>query len=136
MGMYTEFHFNVELKEQTPKGVIDILKFMVGELHDGFTPELPDHKFFQCERWRFLFTMDSAYFPADTNSTLRKDSWNSYYLCVRSNLKNYGHEIQHFCAWIDEWIQEGDGTFVGFYRYEGRELPTLILKGRDDMEVK
>jgi hypothetical protein len=80
--------------------------------------------------------MDSAYFPADTNSTLRKDSWNSYYLCVRSNLKNYGHEIQHFCAWIDEWIQEGDGTFVGFYRYEGRELPTLILKGRDDMEVK
>ena len=124
MGMYTEFHFNTELKKDTPQSVIDILSFMVGDKKKE--PNKPVHEFFECARWKYLFTMDSYYFSADTYSTLRYDDISeSYFLCVRSNLKDYDNEIVKFLDFISEYIED-DEEFLGFYRYEEEKKPTLI----------
>ena len=128
MGMYTEFHFNVELEEGTPQAVIDILTAMVGGDVSGISA-LPDHPFFSTPRWRFLFTMDSYYFAADTVSSLRLDAQSqNRYLCVRSNLKNYDREIEHFIDWINPWVDASEGEFLGFHRYEEDDDPAVIRK--------
>lgn len=128
MGMYTALHYNSELNKDTPQPVIDILKFMVGDVEDE-PKKLPKHPLFETERWRFMLRMDSYYFDEDTHSTLRYDKiGESYYLNIRSNLKNYDSEIEKFIDWImpylDEFKQNGD--FLGFYRYEESEDPTII----------
>lgn len=125
--MYTELHFNSELKKDIPQNIIDILQYMIDHENE---PALPDHEFFQTSRWSSLFTMGSYYFDADTHSTLRKDEiTNSYFLCVRSNLKNYDSEIEKFINWIMPYLAKYEGEFLGFYRYEETETPTLIYAG-------
>ena len=71
--------------------------------------------------------MDSYYFDADTHSTLRFDDISdSYRLCIRCNLKNYSDEIQKFIDWIIPFLDKYEGEFLGFYRYEETEVPTLV----------
>ena len=138
MGMYTALHFNSELSIKKNSMIADILKYMVGDTKE--MPELlPDHELFKTESWRYMLQMDSYYFDEDTISTLRwDDNGDSYYLCIRCNLKNYDSEIEKFIDWImlylDEYKQEGD--FLGFYRYEEDEDPTIIrftplIKGKE-----
>ena len=126
MGMYTEFYFNAELKHDTPDDVVAMLRFMLGTSADK--PPLPDDPLFSTERWRYMLMCDSAYFDADTHSTLRADH-NTHFLCIRCNLKNYDHEIQHFVSWISPYLEKDEGDFLGFSRYEETEQPTLIFHG-------
>ena len=125
MGMYTEIHYNAELRTDVPADIMAILKFLV---EDGEEPAvLPEHPFFKCERWRFLATMDSYYFAADTHSTLRYDeNGRCHYLCIRANLKNCGGEIESFVDWVAPYIHAIDGDFLGFMRYEEDDWPVLI----------
>lgn len=126
MGMYTEFHYNTQLKEDIPQDVLSILQFMLGE--DERCPTLPKHPLFNTSRWDYMLRCDSCYFDADTHSTLRfDDSSNAYYLCIRCNLKNYDDEIEHFINWIHPYIDKFKGEFLGFYRYESNDQPTLIF---------
>lgn len=125
MGMYTELHFNSELKRDVPGDVIDILKYMLGELDE--CPELPENKLFNTSRWDYMLRCDSYYFDADTHSTLRFDDISdSYYLCIRSNVKNYEGEIEAFVDWVMPYLDKYDGQFLGFSRYEEYEIPHLI----------
>lgn len=135
MGMYTEFHFNSELKEDVPESVLAVLRYMLPSDNEQPEPPLPDHPFFKCERWRMLLTMDSYYFDADTHSTLRLDHDESYYLCVRSNLKNYDNEINRFVDWITPYLDKFGGEFLGFKRYEEIEVPTLLYHPNTWVEV-
>jgi len=130
MGMYTEFHFNTRLKGDTPKDVIHVLKYMVGISNVSPSP-MPKHEFFKCDRWRFLFTMDSYYFDSITHSILEHDDiLEGYVLSVRSNLKNYGGEIEKFLSFIWPYIEKADDELLGFKRYEEDEEPTLIFYKR------
>lgn len=126
MGMYTAIHFNSELNIPKECGVAEVLKYMVGGRETE--PELPEHLLFKTERWRFMLQCDSYYFDEDTHSTLRWDEISeAYYLCIRSNLKNYDSEIEQFIKWIMPYCAtKQDGDFLGFYRYEEDEEPTLI----------
>lgn len=63
MGMYTELIFGCSLRKDTPREVIEILKFMVDKSEfKEFSKPLPDHKFFQTSRWSRLFQWSSYYF--------------------------------------------------------------------------
>ena len=125
MGMYTEIHFNSELKKDTSAQIIETLMYMIGD-RDA-EPTLPAHELFLSDRWRYMLQSDSFYFDADTHSTLRFDDIsNSYYLCIRSNLKNYNNEIGRFIDWIMPYLAKYDGDFLGFSRYEEEQEPTLI----------
>ena len=124
--MYTEFHFNAELKENVSQEIIEVLKFMLGDIKAE--PRLPIHSLFKTAAWRIMLRMDSYYFYADTHSTLRfDDAGNCYYLCIRCNLKNYNDEIEKFVSWITPYLEEDIGNFLGFSRYEETEQPTLIF---------
>jgi hypothetical protein len=125
MGMYTELHFNSELRKDVPQDVLDALHYMVGRVEAE--PTLPDHPLFLSSRWRSVLLCDSYYFDADTHSTLRFDETaGAYYLCIRSNLKNYEGEIEKFIDWIRPYLAKEQGEFLGFSRYEETEDPTLI----------
>jgi hypothetical protein len=124
MGMYTELHFNTELKPDVPAEILEILQHMA---NDAPKPEsVPDHPFFECERWSFMCLCDSYYFDADTHSTLRHDYQGGWFLCIRCNVKNYDSEIEKFIDWIGPYLNKDKGDFLGFYRYEETETPTLI----------
>jgi hypothetical protein len=123
--MYTELHLNVELKRDTPDEVIGVLRAMVDgrAMVDDITG--PDHPLFSTQRWRSMLRIDSAFFPADTRSTLRYDNFSkSFFLCIRCNLKNYDGEIEHFIDWISPYVE--DEGFAGYSRYEEADDPTLI----------
>lgn len=133
MGMYTEFHFNVELKKDVPQEVVEVLKFMLGDI--VVEPKLPTHPLFETDRWRVMLGMDSYCFHADTHSTLRlEDIGNCYYLCIRCNLKNYNDEIEKFISWITPYLEQFPGDFLGFSRYEETEQPTLIFMEDGDVQ--
>jgi hypothetical protein len=131
MGMYTELHLNAEMRQDTPEQVLEVLRYMLGEMDTE--PSLPSHEFFQTSRWRVLFKADSYYFSADTHCTLRWDKIaRTHYLCIRSNLKNYDSEIEKFVAWITPYLANDAGEFLGFHRYEEDQQPTLIFMPTED----
>ena len=128
MGMYTEFHFNASLKENTPIEIIEVLQTMLGD--EKVLLNTLKHPLFTTKdsRWRFMLQCDSYCFDADTHSTLRYDDiGKSYYLCIRCNLKNYENEIENFVDWIKPYLDKQKGDFLGFSRYEETEQPTLIF---------
>lgn len=125
MGMYTELHYNTELLRDTPKGVIEILRYMLGDTEK--MPKLPRHELFGDTSWAAMLRCDGQYFDANTLSTLRRDfSSKTYFLCVNCNLKNYNNEIALFTEWIRPYIDKQPGDFLGFSRYEESETPDLI----------
>jgi len=137
MGMYTEFHFNVELSKTVPDFVINLLNFMIeGDFtkqKETLKKELEDRcvwaNLFNTDRWATMLRTDSGYFGADTHSTLRFDETaHKYYLCVRCNVKNYDNEIGEFIDWIMPYVDKYNDEFLGFYRYEEDREPTLIFK--------
>jgi hypothetical protein len=125
MGMYTEFHFNAELRKDTPADVLEVLWYMLGDR--ASEPPLPSHPLFETDRWYGMLRCDSYYFDADTCSTLRRDRISeTYFLCIRCNLKNYDDEIGKFVDWITPYLDKHEGEFLGFRRYEETEEPTLL----------
>ena len=137
MGMYTEFHFNAEIKGDCMQEVLDMLTFLVSGEPKSHEKALDDyrerisaqpHEFFETGRWPFMLKCDSYYFAADTYSTFRKDWQGDYYLCIRCNVKNYDNEIEKFIDWVKPYIAGNSDDFLGFYRYESNRKPTLVFK--------
>lgn len=130
MGMYTAFHIGVELKQDTPENVIKILQMMADKTHtineDDFNNNLPEHPFFQCPRWKWLFKMDSYSFSYKSHWDFSFDNiGQAWYLSVTSNLKNYSNEIEHFFDWIKSYLEEAKGEMIGYSRYENDDSPTI-----------
>lgn len=132
MGMYTEFHFNVELKPDTPESVMAILRYMTEGGEEAPPPVPADVPLFSCGRWSHMLRSDSFYFDMIPHSIVAKKSptVGDWYLSVRCNLKNYDGEIQKFVAWIMPYIHTRG--FLGFSRYEECDDPTLIYSDERD----
>jgi len=128
MGTYTEISLGVELKKDAPQYVIDVLNQMVNG-HEPITSH-PDHKFFnQCDRWQYLFRMDSYYFSWQTHWSFEKDHISgTYYLSGVSNLKNYSNEISHFMSWINPFLHNSCAGVIGWTQYEEQMSPDLIAR--------
>jgi hypothetical protein len=128
MGMYTELDFHVRLNENTPDGVINILRYMVGNVENEPT-FLPSHELFSTTRWARMCMGGSYYFDADPRAYLRYDKIaEQFFLGIRSNFKNYDNEIELFLDWIMPYVDAFDGDYIGYYRYEEDKVPTFIFK--------
>lgn len=125
MGQHTEIDFNSGIKEGSPRLVFDILNYMVRNTKNR-PRVLPKHPLFLTDRWQIMLICDSYCFDADTHSTFRRGKFGSWYLCIRSNLKNYCNEIELFIDWVMPYLYQEEGNFLGFYRYEETKKPTLI----------
>lgn len=123
MGMYTEFHFNKQLKADVPKEVKDTLLYMLGEIEKQ--PKKIKHPLFETDRWETMLLSDSFYFDAPTSSCICTELGIKY-LSIRCNLKNYDNEIEKFIDWITPYLDGDEGDFLGFSRYEESETPDLI----------
>lgn len=136
MGMYTELNISLELKQDVPQEVINILMYMTtGEWPAGVQPtsdvnltkeELPDHPLFATDtRWRFMLRGNSYYFDMTPQHVLRYDAISeACILSVRSNFKNYDDEINKFLNWIEPYTETKG--FIGYSRYEESDNPVLI----------
>jgi len=125
--MYTQLHLAVELKKDTPKEVIEMLEWLIDKRKEGEQPQTPNHSFFGCERWKWMFWMDSYYFNAPSHSIFKYDDISKQYiLFIQSNLKNYNSEIEWFLDWIMPYVDALEGEFLGYHRYEEELKPTLI----------
>lgn len=126
MGMYTEMVLAIELQKDAPEEVVTILKYLTQEDYDPeHSFEKPGHSFFYCERWKLIFRGDSYYFDGETHSIFKFDDVsNTWFLTTRSNVKNYGGELELFCEWLAPYIQTRE--FAGHTRYEGCEEPILL----------
>ena len=122
MGMYTELNIGVSLRSDTPENIIDILKYMLGDIDKA---ETTDHPLFSTQRWTCMLRCDSYYFDGRTDSSMERDDIDhKYKLNVRCNLKNYSGEIELFLDFIRPYlVTEG---FLGYARYEEFDDPTLI----------
>lgn len=134
MSMYTEFHFNVELKEHTPQNTLGILGYMPDPWRTG-APDIPEHSLFKTERWPQVLCGDSAYFPMEQRSELTIDEDGVISLSVRSNLKNYDNEIEKFLDWISPYVDTLFDEMVGYFRYEENEHPTLIYTKNNPIQL-
>ena len=118
MGMYTEIYVNVDLKENTPQSVLDVLKAMCEK--DGNAECLKDKP----TRWAYLFNNGSYYTPSTEVGILSCDDISKQWsLLGKGDIKNYQGEIEAFFEFIKPWC---DDEFVGYFRYEEDREPTLI----------
>lgn len=130
MGMYTELIFGARLKKDTPKEVINTLKYMMGELN-----EKPNGYPFPEGRHDFLFRCSSYYFGViESVSRMWYDRIaESYIISTRSNIKNYEDEIGSFLQWIKPYIDSGSGSrdMYAIVTYEESKEPTIYYLNED-----
>lgn len=127
MGMYTQLHFGVQLKKDTPTVVVDVLKYMLGDVDEHPKP-LPRHRLFSKPRWPLMLQCDSYYFDYKTTSHLAFDDIaGQWWFNVTSNFKNYDDEIAAFVDWVMPFVDASEGEFLGYSRYEETEQPSLIF---------
>lgn len=123
MGMYTELIFGAEFKKDTPKELIDTLRYMVGDLTDK-----PD-RYLWSENRNPINWGGSYYFAiSKTVSKMWYDEISeSWTLSSRTNLKNYNGEIESFLELVKPWIQSGSGTrdMYAITIYEESAEPTI-----------
>lgn len=120
MGDYTEIYINVELKNDTPHEVIDVLNAMCYFRSSDVLKDYP------C-RWRMLFNSCSYYTP-DTHCAYF--AFNKYNWCLlgKGDIKNYENEIEEFFEWIMPHVDAEEGDFIGYKRFEQSQMPELITK--------
>lgn len=128
--MYTELVFGVGLRKETPTDVIDILKYMIGDLK-----ERPNPFPFPEGQYDYLFSCSSYSFGV--NEPIRKmwldDISKTWRISTRSNIKNYKDEIEIFLEWIKPWIKSGSGSreMYAMVTYEESEKPTIYYLHND-----
>lgn len=124
MGMYTELIFGASLKSDTPKIVIESLKYMIGE-----TKKKPKDFPLPNGRCEWLFRGSSYYFGVSSavSKIWKDDISGEYIISTRSNIKNYEGEIETFLEWIKPYIESGSGErdMYAIVIYEEQSEPTV-----------
>lgn len=126
MGMYTELVFNAELAEATPKEII----IGLGAIREGNFEPLgeTENPFFKKPRWRSVFCCCSFYFTAFSVFHFEKDDIsNTWWIGIKSSLKNYDGEIEAFLDWIKPHLAK-NYMVLGYYIYEEDGEPTIIYQ--------
>ena len=121
MGMYTELIFGASLKTDTPKEVIDTLRYMVGDI------EQPEKLAFDSNR--NPLRGGSHYFGVISGATKMyyNDIAKCWVLSSRANIKNYDSDIETFLEWIKPFVDSGSGDrdMYAITIYEEQSEPTV-----------
>ena len=121
MGMYTEIYVSVDLKEDTPEFIIDILKAIC---YKG------DERILECypSRWKYLFNSGSYYTANTRVAEITFDTISGQYSLIgKGDIKNYGDEIEQFFSFIESHVDTcGVRTFMGYSLFEESVEPILF----------
>jgi hypothetical protein len=145
MGMYTEFYFRGNVKDEP------VLNWLDANINGGERFQEPYSKepFFDSERWALVFIGGGAVYQESRPPILRLKGENGYdpyrnQLVIASSLKDYGDEIKQFVEWISPHLDMYEGDFLGYSLYEDsnddndirrREHPTLYFHGRKPVQA-
>lgn len=126
MGMYTELVLKCEVSGDAPEVAKQVVRYLFGAADK---PEvIPDDEFFKCDRWHLIGKCSSAYHHPDAvNSIVTYDWSEDINVFSRSDLKNYGDEIQKFINWITPYVCGIGEICIGWSWYEEEDRPTLII---------
>lgn len=129
MGHYTEMHYNVKLVERVPKKVIDVLTYLGGTSHAKPPETLPDHALFSTARWGMISVGRSYYINTLPHYLFQRDPISkTFFLGIKTQIKNYENELELFIDWIDPWVDAEKDDFLGFIRDESSQDPILVRK--------
>jgi len=135
MGMHTELNIGVNLKADTPENIINILKFMIGDLGKLKSHEIPAHKLFLSRKWAIMFGPDSCYSDGYMDcSMIGDDDIDEYRFNIRCNLVNCDDEIELFLDFIRPYL--ATTGFLGYKRREKDKNPILIYSTSHRIEYK
>ena len=125
MGMYTELVFKASLPKTIPPDVRTVLEYLFKE---GPIPTpLPDHPFFDKERWLSIGRCCSAYHHGRVVNSWDEEPYSrSIKIFSRSDLKDYDEEIAAFIDWVRPYLDEPEEKCIGWSWYEEMDEPTLI----------
>lgn len=120
MGMYTQIFVNVDLKENTPVQILNMLRSMAKKAEITDIGGIP-------QRWNYMFRSKSSYFAGTTFCTFQEqDNFNkNYSFTGLGDIKNYGNEIGEFFELIAPYVCD---NVMGHWWYEEDEEPTIALK--------
>lgn len=124
MGMYTEFHVNLDLKSDLP---LDLQIWLKDWCKKPPTKAYDGHPFFKTTRWNFFPRAGSMMFPFEPYSEFFDRSIGTskiYAMSIHCQLKNYDEEIGQFLGWILPFCEPDQ--FIGYKRYEEDKDPTLL----------
>ena len=111
MGTYHKYKFRFNLKSDLPKEVDDVLDYLSGVIESHNLDELPNHPYFLDTRWCFIahgswFDCNDFYFVS-TNEVR-----------IEGSVKNIADTLDKFMDFIDPYIDEPVGTFLGAYGWD------------------
>jgi hypothetical protein len=133
MGMYTELIFGAQLNKDTPVEVIESLKYMIGEIK-----EKPNNFALPEGSFEWLFQGGSYYFAINesVNKMWLDNIDKCYHISTRSNIKNYGNEIEKFLEWIKPYIVGGSGNreMYAITMYEDSDLPNIYYLNDEQID--
>jgi len=132
MGMYTELIFGGSLKKDTPKEVINTLRYYCGQ---GDYPE--NLLEFRTKSGRNPLNNGGSYYFGVHNSQPQMyfDSiGNNWVISSRTNLKNYEDEIEDFLKWITPYMYQGSGLkeMIAIVTYEQGDPKIYYLSEEND----
>lgn len=123
MGDYTELILGARLKKDTPKNVIETLRFMIGDA------ERPEALAFETSSGRCPLRSCSYYFAVTEPITKMyyDDIAKCWILSSRASIKNHEYEIDAFLDWMKPFIEKGSGlrNMYAIKIYEEDEEPTV-----------
>lgn len=141
--MYTEFYFRANINDGPVADWLD------NQINGGGWFEEPfqdSHEFFTLPRWHAVFIGGGAVYqesrkPIYRPKAERGEPYDNQ-LVLASSLKDYGGEIASFVNWIEPYLEQADGDFLGYSLYEDsrpigwdaegerdRDFPILYFKG-------
>lgn len=128
MGMYTELYLACDLQKNTPEEVLNYFKQQLNDQEITSVPEaLLDTRF------KNGVLVGSYYFYGIPTLKLEWDEiGNNYHLLILTNLKNYSDEIRILVDLLMPYIDAAKDEHIGHIRYEEDDLPTFLIKLRDE----
>lgn len=123
MGMETTVELDFTLSQNTPQGVLDILRCIVN--HTNHPNALPDDPFFLCERWDLIGSWGKHKSKLTQRTVkLTNNSYTVYDLELYGDFKNYDNEISKFLDWICPYIDNSQ-IWLGWSMHCEYNDPTL-----------
>jgi len=119
--MYTELILGCRFKADTPKHVIDTLKYLCGQIE-----EEPENFILKDQR-NPIDGAISGYFGVDRPVFSLWESDRQWSISSRCNIKNYGGEIETLLEFIKPHIESGSGDrdFYAITCHETDKAPTV-----------
>lgn len=126
--MYQELYLNAKLKNDIPKNILKVIKYMCGDMSIEELPITSD-ALFKTENWQYMLQSESSRFDLAARSTVDYSPMEDcYILRVSCSLNNNEKQIEKFLGFINDYLDKKEGDFLGYVRNEDSNNPHILKK--------